>query len=118
MKNKTVQHPYFNEGWATGYAINGVEGKALELAVGFVYRFKTDDTLPCLDKGSPHPVYITTDESGQSINMASIGEVCLFFFETTKEFRLLIISKNMMQMEMDLLLEVLVKVDTSTGVPH
>ena len=53
---KTAAHPYFGTGSATGYAIDGEEGRELTLTRGTAYTFAVD--------APGHPFYISTDAAG------------------------------------------------------
>ena len=53
---KTSNHPWFGEGSAIGYTINGNEGNQLNLVRGTKYIFEIST--------SGHPFYISTDDTG------------------------------------------------------
>jgi hypothetical protein len=53
---KTSSHPFFGEGSAIGYTINGVQGDELNLVRGTKYVF--DINTPT------HPFYISSDDTG------------------------------------------------------
>lgn len=55
---KTSQHPYFGVGFLLGFALDGIEGKELNLTRGINYTFL--GTFP------GHPFHITTSTAGAS----------------------------------------------------
>lgn len=55
---KTSEHPYFEEGFSVGFAIDGTEGKELILEKGEDYVFQMDGVE------SFHPFYLTTSAIG------------------------------------------------------
>ncbi|MCT4604030.1 MAG: hypothetical protein N4A59_14165, partial [Marinifilum sp.] len=62
---KTASHPWFGEGSAIGYTINGIEGSQLNLMRGTKYVF--DINTPT------HPFYISTDDTGVGAGEVSNG---------------------------------------------
>ncbi len=56
VKDKTPNHPFFNQGSKFGYVIDGVGGPTLNLERGKTYTFTINA------KG--HPFYLTTDDTG------------------------------------------------------
>lgn len=59
--SKTTSHPYLGQGISSGFAIDGVEGKELNLEKGIHYLFGLSDAS--LDG---HPLYISTSSIGGS----------------------------------------------------
>ena len=59
---KTASHPWFGEGSAIGYTINGNQGSQLNLMRGTKYVFDISTT--------GHPFYISSDDTG-----AGAGEI-------------------------------------------
>jgi hypothetical protein len=55
---KTASHPWFNQGFSTGYVVNGVEGAALEMTVGVTYTFMLNTP--------GHPFILTDSATGGS----------------------------------------------------
>lgn len=58
VQAKTAAHPYFGQGSAFGYVVDGVEGEELTLTRGTTYTFAVG--------ASGHPFYITTSAVGGS----------------------------------------------------
>jgi hypothetical protein len=58
-----VNHPFVNQGFATGFVVDGTEGRELTLQVGTPYTFQSN--AACI-----HPLYISTSADG-----AGAGEV-------------------------------------------
>lgn len=55
--NKDKTHPYFGQGDSMGFAVNGVQGKVLELVRGKTYTFN-------VDTGVMHDFYIAAKPVG------------------------------------------------------
>ncbi|MCT4602905.1 MAG: hypothetical protein N4A59_08415, partial [Marinifilum sp.] len=62
---KTSNHPWFGEGSAIGYTINGKEGRQLNLIRGTKYVFDINTAT--------HPFYISTDDTGVGAGEVSNG---------------------------------------------
>ena len=62
---KTANHPWFGEGSAIGYTINGNEGSPLNLVRATEYVF--DISTPT------HPFYISTDDTGVGAGEVTSG---------------------------------------------
>ncbi len=56
VQTKTAAHPYFGQGSAFGYVVDGVQGRELTLTRGTTYTFAVDT--------AGHPFYITTSAVG------------------------------------------------------
>ncbi len=56
VQSKTAAHPYFGQGSALGFVVNGTEGEELTLTRGTSYTFSIDTP--------GHPFYISTDATG------------------------------------------------------
>jgi truncated hemoglobin YjbI len=52
-----VKHPYTGQGFASGFQVDGLEGRPLNLIVGKVYSFQNNGACQ-------HPVYISTSDNG------------------------------------------------------
>jgi glucose/arabinose dehydrogenase len=67
VEEKTSEHPHFNEGFPSGFTVDGEQGKELAFTRGTTYTFQMDD-VP-----SFHPFYLTTNERGSGAGSITEG---------------------------------------------
>jgi hypothetical protein len=58
VNTKSSAHPYYQQGYAAGFIINGVQGRELTLTRGVTYTFTMQNI------STKHPFYISTSPEG------------------------------------------------------